>query len=545
MAKYIFVTGGFISGIGKGVTAASLGYLLKKHGYKISIVKFENYLNVDCGRMHPTEHGDPYLTQDGMVTDMDLGTYARFLDQEMNGRNFITMGQLYKAVIDRESANGYSGKTVEASEALCVEIIDRIDAVVKAENSDIVLVELGGTVGEYQNFVYYEAFKMMKYRYKMDVFQVHVAYVPFITSLGEPKTKPVQLSIMELMSHGIFADFLVLRTEVPLDERRIEKLVRNCNIARECIIENPTLGSIYELPGYFESQNFSNTMLKVLGLNAKENIDLSDINEIATKVNKIKSISDSDLPTIAVVGKYFATGDYSLPDSYAALLEAIKHAGIHYDVGVNIKYINSEKSEGKMEEELKGVKGIIVPIGWGDRGVEGKIEAIKYARENKIPYLGLCYGMQLACIEWARNVMKLEDANTEEVNKDCKNKIIHSIPEDEKYQKINAKGVSMRIGGFDCVLKDGSIVQKIYGEKTVNERHRHRYEFNNAYREMFEKSGFVFSGTSPDDFFVEMIELPSDVHPFFVATQSHPEYKSTPLNPHPIFLAFMKATIEK
>jgi len=543
MSKYIFVTGGFISGIGKGVTAASIGYLLKKHGYKVSIVKFENYLNVDCGRMHPTEHGDPYLTQDGMVTDMDLGTYARFLDQEMYGRNFITMGQLYKSVIDRESSNGYSGKTVEASEALCREIIDRIEAVVKAEGSDIVMVELGGTVGESQNFVYYEAVKMMKYRYKMDVYQVHVAYVPFIPSLGEPKTKPVQLSISELVSHGVFADIIVLRTEVPLDERRIEKLVRTCNIPRECIIENPTLESIYELPNHFESQNFSKTMLKILGLKAKERIDLKEINYIAEKVRKIKALESSDLPTIAVVGKYFATGDYKLADSYAALLESIKHAGIHFDVGVNIKYVNSEVSEGSMREELKGVKGIIVPIGWGNRGVEGKIEAITYARENKIPFLGLCYGLQLACIEWARNVLMLEDANSEEVDPNCKNKIVHSIPEDEKYQRVTSKGVSMRLGGFDCVLKKGSLVSNIYGRDVVNERHRHRFEFNNEYRKLFEKSGFIFSGTSPDDFFVEMIELPQEIHPFFIATQAHPEYKSTPLNPHPIFVSFMKEVL--
>jgi len=543
MTKYIFVTGGFISGIGKGVTAASIGYLLKKHGYRISIVKFENYLNTDCGRMHPTEHGDPYLTQDGMVTDMDLGTYARFLDQDMYGRNFVTMGQLYKSVIERENANGYAGKTVEATESICREIIDRIDKVILAEKSDIVLVELGGTVGEFQNFVYYEAYKMMKYRYKLDVFQVHIAYVPFIPSLGEPKTKPVQLSVMELMNHGIFADFLILRTEVALDERRIEKLVRNCNIPRERIIENPTLNSIYELPAYFESQNFSHEVLKLLGLRAKKKIHLDDINDIASRVSKIKSLDTSDLPTIAVVGKYFATGNYSLADSYAALLEAIKHAGIHHRIGINIKYVNSEKSAGKMNDELKGVKGIVVPIGWGNRGVEGKIEAIKYARENKIPYLGLCYGMQLACVEWAKNVLKLEDANTEEVDENCKNKIIHSIPEDEKYQKINAKGVSMRLGGFDCVLKKGSMVQEIYGQDVVNERHRHRFEFNNAYRKMFEESGFVFSGNSPDNFFVEMIELPKDIHPFFVATQAHPEYKSTPLHPHPMFVEFMKQAI--
>jgi CTP synthase len=543
MTKYIFVSGGFISGIGKGVTAAALGYLLKKHGYKVSIIKFENYLNLDCGRMHPTEHGDPYLTQDGAVTDMDLGTYARFLDQEMNGRNFVTMGQLYKTVIDREEKNGYAGQTVDATEGICSEIISRIDKVTREEECDIIIIELGGTIGEIPNQVYYETAKIMKLRYKMDIYQVHVAYVPFIPSLGEPKTKPVQLSVMEMIQNGIFPDLLVLRTEVPLDDRRIEKLVRSCNVPRENIIENRTLGSIYELPEYFEKQAMSKTLLKIMGLQPKDEINLSDINNIAKKVNKISSLQKSDLPTIAIVGKYFATGDYSLADSYAALIEAIKHAGIFHDIGINIKYINSEKLEGKIAEELKGVKGIIVPIGWGERGVEGKIEAIKYSRENKIPYLGLCYGMQLACVEWARNVLKLEDANSEEVDTNCKNKIIHSIPEDEKYQKVITKGVSMRIGGFDCVLKSGTIGEKIYGSNLINERHRHRFEFNNEYRKKFEESGFIFSGTSPDDFFVEMIELPKEIHPFFIATQAHPEYKSTPLNPHPIFVEFVKQVI--
>lgn len=543
MTKHIFVSGGFISGIGKGVTAATIGYLLKKNGYKVSIIKFENYLNVDCGRMHPTEHGDPYLTQDGAVTDMDLGTYARFLDQEMNGRNFVTMGQLYKTVIDREEKNGYSGKTVDAMESICVEIIDRITKVTREEDCDIIIIELGGTIGEIPNQVYYEAAKMMKLRYKMDVYQVHVAYVPFIPSLGEPKTKPVQLSVMEMVSNGIFPDVLILRTEVHLDDRRIEKLVRTCNVAREYIIENPTLGSIYELPAHFEKQNMSKSLLGLMGLEAKATVDLTDINDIAKRVNKISSSDKSDLPTIAIVGKYFATGDYSLADSYAALIESIKHAGIAHNIGINIKYINSEKKEQNMEDELKGVKGIIVPIGWGERGVEGKIKAIKYARENKIPYLGLCYGMQLACVEWARNVLKLEDANSEEVDPNCKNKIIHSIPEDEKYQKITTKGVSMRVGGFDCNLKEGSEAAKIYGTTHINERHRHRYEFNNEYRKMFEDSGFVFSGTSPDDFFVEMIELPKQLHPFFMATQAHPEYKSTPLNPHPLFVEFIKQAI--
>ena len=543
MPKFIFVTGGFISGIGKGVTTASLAYLLKKQGYKISIAKCENYLNVDSGTINPVEHGDPFLTKNGYETDMDFGTYERFLNQEMDGRNFITMGQLYRTVIDRERAFGYDGKTVEPVESIALELIDRLTEIVKRETPDIVMVELGGTVGEFQNYLYYEATKLMNFQFGIDVYHLHVAYIPFINCLGEPKSKPVQLSVKSLNSFGITPDFLVVRTEVPLDDKRKIKLVKTCNIRKEYIIENLTKKSIYEVPIDFDNQNFSQIVLSKMNLKSKEKIDLSDVQDILSRIENVKRQRLEEVPTLAIVGKYFSTGEYSNLDSYSALIEAVKHSSLYKNQQVNIKYIDSETYETDILEQLVGINGLIVPIGFGSRGVEGKITAIKYARENKIPYLGLCFGMQLACIEWARNVMGIENATSEEINPLSFDKIIHQIPEVEKYVRIKSKGVSMRLGEYPCELLENSLISDIYnGAESVSERHRHRFEFNNEYREQFEESGFIFSGVSPDNFFVEMIELPTNIHPFFVATQAHPEYKSTPFNPHPMFVRFIEAT---
>lgn len=542
MPKFIFVTGGFISGIGKGVTTASLAYLLKKQGYKISVAKCENYLNIDSGTINPVEHGDPFLTKNGYETDMDFGTYERFLNQEMDGRNFITMGQLYRTVIDRERAFGYDGRTVEPVESIAMELIDRLTEIAKREQPDIMMVELGGTVGEFQNYLYYEATKMMNFQFGIDVYHLHVAYIPFINCLGEPKSKPVQLSVKSLNSYGINPDFLVVRTEVPLDDKRREKLVKTCSIRKENIIENITKKSIYEVPGDFDKQDFSRVVLKRMNLKFKEKIDMRDVQEILTKIKNVKKQKTENVPTLGIVGKYFATGKYSSMDSYSSLIEAIKHSSLYKNQQVNIKYIDS--SDSNISQQLKGINGVIVPIGFGGRGVEGKIKAIKYARENKIPYLGLCFGMQLACIEWARNVLKIENATSEEINPLSFDKIIHQIPEEEKYVRIKSKGVSMRLGEYPCELLQDSLISDIYsGATTVGERHRHRFEFNNEYRERFEDSGFIFSGVSPDNFFVEMIELPTDIHPFFIATQAHPEYKSTPFKPHPMFVRFIEAIV--
>lgn len=548
--KYIFISGGVISGIGKGVTSAALGRLLKAHGYKVTAIKCETYLNVDSGTINPIEHGDPFLCDDGLEADMDLGTYERFLDIKVGHKNFVTMGQVYRTIIDKERSMGYKGKTVDAIPAIPNEIIKRVKEA--GEGFDFCMVELGGTAGEYQNVYNYEAARMMKLEHPDDVIHVHVAYVPVPEHLGEAKTKPTQLSIRFLNMAGIQPDFLVLRANQPIDKLRMDKVATQCNLHTDRIIMNANLRSIYELPMKFAEQDFDKKVLKLLELPVK-----------TRKLGKWKDLVDvvtterKNRVTIAIAGKYFATGDYQLPDAYNSLLHSLKHASWGTDIGVDFLFVNTEEIEKVGAAKLlKKADGIIVPIGWGHRGVEGKISAIKYARENKVPYLGLCFGMQLACVEFARNVVGLKNANSEEVDPKTPYKIIHTIPFDPKYQTIKGEGTSMRLGAFDCDVRKDTLIYKIFekygvgkkmkdGDLLVSERHRHRYEFNNEFREELQKHGFVFSGTSPDDFFVEMIELPKKIHPFFIATQAHPEYKSTPMEPHPFFLEFVKASEKK
>lgn len=545
--KYIFISGGVISGLGKGVTSASLGVLLKSRGYKVTAIKCESYLNVDSGTINPIEHGDTFLCNDGLEADMDLGTYERFLDIPIGRKNFMTMGIVYQTIIDRERSMGYGGKTVDAIPTVPNEIISRIKAA--GEGFDICLVELGGTAGEYQNIFNYEAARMMKLDLPEDVIHVHITYVPVPEHLGEPKTKPTQLSLRFLNMSGIQPDFLVLRSNLPIDSLRKDKVAIQCNIPKERLIMNADLKSIYELPIKFEEQEFDKKVLKVLGLSTK-----------TLKFDKWKSLVSTvtsqrkNRVMIAIAGKYIATGDYQLPDAYNSLTHALKHASWGTEIGVDFKFVNTEDIEREgAEKYLSGVDGIIVPIGWGSRGVEGKILAVEYARQNKVPYLGLCFGMQLACVEFARNVVGFSDANSEEVSTKSKHKIIHSIPFDPKYQVIKGEGTSMRLGAFDCVIKKDTLAYSIYtkyeigkklknGNLLVSERHRHRFEFNNEFRKDLEAKGMIFSGTSPDDFFVEVIELPKKMHPFFIATQAHPEYKSSPLNPHPFFLEFVLAS---
>lgn len=547
MTKYVFISGGVISGIGKGVTSASLGKLLKSRGYKVTAIKCESYLNIDSGTINPIEHGDPFLCADGLEADMDLGTYERFLDIEVGHKNFVTMGQVYKTIIDSERSMGYHGKTVDAIPVIPNEIIRRIK--MAAEGYEICLVELGGTAGELQNVYNYEAARMLKLEEPENVVHIHVTYIPVPEHLGEPKTKPTQLSIRFLNLAGIQPDFLVLRSNDEIDSLRKDKVAVQCNLPKDRIIMNANIKSIYELPKIFAAQDFDKKVLKCLKLPVGK-LDLGKWDKL---VNVVKSERKNRV-TIGIAGKYFGTGDYELPDAYNSLLHALKHASWGTNIGVDFKFINVENIEKNgAEKYLKEVDGIIVPIGWGSRGVEGKIEAIKYARENKVPYLGLCYGMQLACVEFARNIAGMEDANTEEVNEETKHPIIHSIPLDPKYQVIKGEGTSMRLGTYPCVIKKDTLAYKIYSKHglkqksgqnylVAQERHRHRFEFNNKYRKQLEKKGLVFSGESPDGFFVEMIELPQEIHPFFIATQAHPEYKSTPLKPHPMFIEFLKAS---
>jgi CTP synthase len=543
--KYIFVSGGVISGLGKGVTTASIGLLLQNRGYKVTPVKCENYLNIDAGLINPIEHGDAFLMEDGTEADMDMGTYEKFLGKDMHRHNFITMGQIYKDVIDRERNFGYDGEDVEAIPHVTDEIIKRIKHAGATENSDIVVIELGGTVGEYQNALYYEASRILSRDKKNIVVHVHVSYLPTPQHLGEPKTKPTQLSVRTLNSMGIQPDFIVTRAEKAMDERRRARFALFCNVEPENVIDNIDLPSPYETPMYLAKQKMDEKILTMLGL-PFHSVDMDKWETMVRTVHAKKT----KIKTIAIVGKYFATGEYQLRDSYAALLDAIDHACWAKGVDVRVKWIQAEKLEKGIADDFKDVDGIIVPIGWGPRGVEGKILAINHARVNKIPYLGLCYGMQLAVVEYARNVLHMEKAHTLECDENTRYPVIHMVSGQEDILKRRAYGGTMRLGRWECNVNEGTIADLSYTKydayddpkkRVVGERHRHRYEFNDAYAEAFEKAGLILGGRSVIENLVEIIELSKSVHPFFVGTQYHPEYRSRPLAPHPLFLEYIDA----
>jgi CTP synthase len=544
-SKFIFVSGGVISGIGKGNSCASLALLLQNRGYKVTSVKCENYLNIDAGLINPVEHGDPFLMDDGTEADMDMGTYEKFLGKNMYCHNFITMGQIYKAVIDRERNFGYKGEDVEAIPNVTDEIISRIREAGEKENSDIILIELGGTAGEYQNQLYYEASRLLSMDRKNDVVHVHVSYMPTPSHLGEPKTKPTQLSVRTLNSMGIQPDFIVARGEKEIDDRRRARFALFCNVEPENVINSIDLESPYETPLVFAKQKFDEKVLNFLHLPLKS-IHLNDWEEMVKTIHapKTKEV------TVAIVGKYFATGEYQLRDSYAALMDSIDHASWASGIKAKTKWIQAENLEKGDMESLKNIHGIIVPIGWGARGVEGKIKAIEYARVNHIPYLGLCYGMQLAVVEYARNVLGLKNAHTLECDADTAHPVIHMIAGQKDFLSRRSYGGTMRLGRWECRINDGTLADEIYSKhayydnregKIVGERHRHRYEFNDAYAAQFEADGMVLSGRSVIENLVEIIELPRQVHPFFIGTQYHPEYRSRPLKPHPIFMEFVEA----
>lgn len=544
VTKFIFVSGGVISGLGKGITTASIALLLQNRGYRVTPVKCENYLNVDAGLINPIEHGDPFLCEDGTEADMDMGTYEKFLGKNMERHNFVTMGQIYQAVITRERNFGYEGEDVEAIPHVTDEIIKRIKAAGEKENADIVVVELGGTTGEYQNALYYEASRILSRKKGNTVIHVHVSYLPTPTHLGEPKTKPTQLSVRTLNSMGIQPDFIVARAEKAMDKRRRDRFALFCNVEPENVIDSVDLPSAYESPVYLAKQKLDEKILKMMNL-PLNSLNLSAWEAMTGRIEKKKDVRK----TIAIVGKYFATGEYQLRDSYAALMDAIDHAAWAKGLDVAVQWINAEKLEKNGLDDLAGIDGIIVPIGWGVRGVEGKIAAIRYARENKIPYLGLCYGMQLAVVEYARNVLGLTGAHTVECDANTVHPVIHMISGQADILKRRAYGGSMRLGRWDCRVKPGTIADNAYStyngysdpkENIVGERHRHRYEFNDTYAKQFEDGGLVISGRSVVEKLAEIIELPQSVHPFFVGTQYHPEYRSRPLEPHPVFLEFMQ-----
>lgn len=546
---FIFVSGGVLSGLGKGVTAASIALLLKTRGYKVTPVKCENYLNIDAGLINPIEHGDPYLCNDGTEADMDMGTYEKFLGVDVLRQDFITMGQIYQEVIRKERNFEYNGEDVEAIPHVTDEIINRIYEAAKKNDADVVVVELGGTAGEYQNILYYEASRVLTIVKKAPVVHVHVSYLPTPMHLGEPKTKPTQLSVKFLQSMGIQPDFIVCRGEKAIDKRRRERLAMFCNVEPENVINNPDEVTPYAVPITFEEQGFAQKILKLLRLDDRK-AQLSEWKNLLSHVEESKKKTLK----IAIVGKYFATGDYELRDSYAALMDALDHAGWQSGVTIKAVFINAERIEkGEAVEKLVDcASGIIVPIGWGPRGVEGKISAIKHAREHKVPYLGLCYGMQLAVVEFARNVLGLKDANTTECNPQTNNPVIHLIPSQKEKMERRAYGGTMRLGSWDCKVKDGSIAFDSYEQGNsfvrdhiVAERHRHRYEFNDDFTTQIENKGMVLAGRSVIENLVEIVELPRSMHPFFLGTQFHPEYKSRPLSPHPLFLSFIKASLKQ
>ena len=542
--KYIFVSGGVISGIGKGTTAASIALLLKSAGYKVAPIKFENYLNLDAGTINPIEHGDPFLCEDGTETDMDIGTYEKFMNEDMDKDNFVTMGSIYQAVIDRERRFEYNGEDVEAIPYITDEIISRINNLAKNKKADIVIIELGGTAGEYQNIFYYEASRMMTLKKPKDVIHIHVSYVPTPGHLGEPKTKPTQLSVRTLNSMGIQPDFIITRGEKYLDQRRKDRLALFCNMHKEDVISSPDLPSVYEIPLVLNKQELDKKILKKLGLPVKKP-NLKDWMEFVESIKNTKKTIE-----IAIVGKYFGTGEYQLRDSYAALFDAIDHAGWKSGVSVKTRWVDAEKVESEGAEKIIGKpNGIIVPIGWGERGAEGMITAASYARINKIPYLGLCYGMQLAVVAFARDILGFKDADTEE-NKKTKHAVIHVIPNQKQLLEKRAYGGTMRLGGWDAIVKKNTQTYEIYAghngfknkdKSLISERHRHRYEFNDEFAKEFEGKGLVISARSVHENLAEIMELPRETHPFYIGTQGHPEYKSRPLLPHPIFLAFINA----
>lgn len=533
--KYIFVSGGVISGIGKGTTVASIALLLKSAGYKVAPIKFENYLNIDAGTINPIEHGDPFLCEDGTEADMDIGSYEKFLHEDMGKDNFVTAGQVYKTVIDRERNFEYHGEDVEAIPYIINEIIKRIDSLANKKKADIVIIELGGTAGEYQNIFYYEANRFLNLKKPGDVIHVHVSYVPTPAHLGEPKTKPTQLSVRTLNEMGIQPDFIITRSARYLDQRRRDRLALFCNMREEDVISSPDVSSVYEIPLILNKQNLDKLILKKLKLPVKKP-NLSEWKKLVEQIKKPKKKI-----SIAIVGKYFGTGEYELKDSYAALFDAINHAAWKEDLDVETHWIDAEKVENSGVSIIGEPDGIIVPIGWGPRGAEGMIKAASYAREKKIPYLGLCYGMQLAVVAFARDVLGFKTANTVENSPDTSCPVIHLMPKQKIFMEKRAYGGTMRLGGWNARVKKGTLAHAIYRKDLVSERHRHRYEFNDKYTEDFEKNGLIVSARSTDEHLAEAIELPKEIHSFYFGVQGHPEYKSRPLSPHPVFLAFIKA----
>lgn len=535
-----------MSGIGKGVATASIAKILQSKGFSVTAVKIDPYVNVDAGTMNPIEHGEVFVTKDGLECDQDIGNYERFLNNELTSENYMTTGRVYETVIRRERNLEYGGKCVEVVPHIPNEVISRIQKAAAKNKAEIVLIEIGGTVGEYQNLLFLEAARMLKLRHPKDVLFILVSYLPLPQKIGELKSKPTQYAVRTLNSAGIQPDVIIARAEVPIDEPRKKKISIFCNVQPEDVISAPDIDSIYEVPINFEKDNLGKIILKKLSLRQRKE-NLQDWKKmVAVARNAQKKVR------IAMIGKYFETGNFTLPDSYISVIEAIKHAAWFSKVKPELVWLSSEdyeKNPAKLKE-LKNFDGVVVPGGFGSRGVEGIIKAVEFCRTQKIPYLGLCFGMQLAVVEFARNVCKMKDANTTEIVKHCKYPVIDVMPEQKYLLKEKKYGATMRLGEYPCLVKNGTVAHTAYsqaqwgkkkssGDILLQERHRHRYEFNNEFKKELESKGLVISGINQERDLVEIIELKN--HPFFVASQFHPEFKSRPLDPQPLFRAFILA----
>jgi CTP synthase len=565
--KYIFVIGGVMSGVGKGIATSSIGTLLSAKGFKVNLAKVDPYLNVDAGTMNPTEHGEVFVLNSGLETDQDMGNYERFLGRDLTSDDYITSGMVYKTVIERERALQYGGKCVEAVPHIRDEIVNRFEHSAKASKSDISIIEVGGTVGDYQNVMFIEAARVLKIRHPNDVVFIMVSYLPIPGTLGEMKTRPTQHAVNHLASYGVTTDIIIARAAIPLDNRRKEKIATACNIPAKRVISAPDVKSIYDVPVNFRHDHLGEIILETLNLPAHKTDD-----SFMAWMKMARGIKNHTRHTvnIAIVGKYFNTGDFILSDAYISVLEAIKFSA--YAVGVKpiIHTVNARDFEGNAKTatvfaSLDKMDGIIVPGGFGESGIEGKLAVIRYARENNIPYFGLCYGMQLMTIEYARNVLGLKGAHTAEIDPKSPHMVIDIMPDQKKKIAEGNYGGSMRLGRYPAKLSKGTIANEAYGRPTIYERHRHRYEVNPKYIKKLEDGGLVFSGKSPDGTLMEIAELPrtrttagatagtnsaansgaKNTHPFFLGTQFHPEFLARPLSPHPLFTEFMKCAKER
>ena len=530
-----------MSGVGKGVAAASIGKILQARGFEVTAIKIDPYVNVDAGTMNPTEHGEVFVLNDGMECDQDMGNYERFLNRDLTKDSYMTTGSIYLSVINKERNLEYGGSCVEVVPHIPLEVINRIDKAALKNKAEIVITEIGGTVGEYQNILFLETIRILKLKKPKDVLLVLVSYLPSLSEHGELKTKPTQYAVRTLNSAGLQPDIVLARARFPLDKKRKSKIAINCNIHENDVVSAPDVKNIYEVPLNFERDNLSGNILKKLNLRPRS----SDLK----KWRKLVNNADSAKKTIkiGIVGKYFGSGNFVLEDSYISVIEAVKHAAYFFKVQPIIQWIDAEDFEKNKNnlKKLSDYSGIIVPGGFGSRGIEGKISAIKYCRENRILFFGLCYGMQLAVVEFSRSVVGLKNAHTTEINKSTPYPVIDILPEQKENLEKKNYGATMRLGACEAHLKNETIARKAYKNYSIFERHRHRYEVNPDYIERIEKEGLIFSGFSPDRRLMEIAELPKNKHPFFVSVQFHPEFKSRPLNPHPLFKEFIRIAVKK